>query len=78
MCSNLLVHGAPLKVLTTQREVAALVGLHNLVVEGGYSPQSCLCPVDLEATAKNAGFECSTIDEDGAPDPFDFHWRPTS
>lgn len=46
----------------------------NLIDWHGYSPGSCLCPVDLERTAIENGYVYSKIDPEGEFDPFDTHF----
>lgn len=55
-----------------QGGLAAVVGQENIVImpgyECGFEPEMCLCPINIEATAKNAGYESKY-------DAGDYEWR---
>lgn len=66
MCNSVLYHG---KAFNTPRELATLIGGEDRLVWSDKNPfvnwpvekdwhdlDLCLCPVDLEATLKGAGF----------------------
>ena len=88
MCSNVIFHNLDFRSASNQRELAAIIGQHHLVMDGGgtspsgavydaaeFCPDDCLCPVNLPATAVEAGYEHGSMDDNGDHDPFDFHWR---
>lgn len=43
----------------------------------GYDPGGCLCPVDVERTARENGYRFSRVAPDGVADPFDDHYYPS-
>ena len=43
---------------------------------GGFEPGVCLCPVDLERTARANGYRLSRQGPDGVEDVFDDHLYP--
>lgn len=50
----------------------------TLIDEWGYEPEICLCPVDLETTARINGYRYSKDDPNGEFDPFDTHFYEVS
>lgn len=78
----------PDRIASNQEELANIIGLENVIMdEGGVTPSGamyedavfcdtdCLCPVNLEATSKAAGYNQSRLDNENKHDPFDYHWR---
>lgn len=65
------------QVAETQGELAEIIGRENVVILDGDAIEDiyCLCPVDLEASAKRAGYEHSDMDAGGELDGVDWHWR---
>jgi hypothetical protein len=62
----------------TQGKLAQALGVENLVFDhGSFAPLSKnLCAINLEATARKAGFLLSETGPDGEKDPFDYHFYP--
>lgn len=83
MCRGVIIHqpGQADVRCDTQGELAAVIGEKNIKFtdypEFGpsvFEPMICLCPVDMEATAKAAGFVWSEEDPAGEFDAFDDHF----
>ena len=62
--------------LTEDGKFQAPQNLHDPLndLDHGYHSRYCLCPVDLEKTAKINGFRYSKKDVNGEYDPFDTHF----
>lgn len=71
MCSSMEVDGS---YLDTIGDLVRKIGKRNVVLSDGYDhvrvhkyANTCLCPVDKEATAKKIG--CAVSEWDGKSDP---------
>lgn len=82
MCDGIILHnGNTGTELETQGDLAKVLGggVSRIIYSDGYKPEfnadTCLCPVDIEATALKHGFKCDRLDEDYKFDAFSYHWR---
>ncbi len=75
MCDSVILHKADGTVLDlpTQGMLAMEIGESNIVVDD-FDSASCLCPVDISASARKAGYISCKTDENEEYDPFDTHW----
>lgn len=74
MCAELFVDG---REVFGMKGLRALVGRRNIVIQDGYAAgtqnsHGCLCPVDLEATARKAGY---MVVKDERDDPWAISWH---
>lgn len=85
MCSGVIIHrpGQEDYRCDTQGELAQAIGLENIdfidypdFEKSTFEPTVCLCPIDIDSTAKKAGFVLSKTDPNGEYDPFDDHFYP--
>lgn len=79
MCDNVCVHDNGRSWATNQGELVALLGGALVRAEGcssdAYTDGSCLCPVDVVATAEKYGYVATRDDPTtGEYDPFDVHF----
>lgn len=63
MCKELIIDG---EAVTGLRRLRELLGRESVVIRDGYAPgieDSCLCPVDFEATARKCGRRLAPVDK---------------
>lgn len=79
MCRNAILHHRD-----GSATVCETLGDLRAVMPRGVSPDlpaaaspGCLCPVDLDRTARENGYRVSRYAPDGTEDPFDDHLYPS-
>lgn len=76
MCTSIWLPEAE-KEIQTIGELAALIGREKITIKGGYrktdcltDDRCCLCPVNLQYTARKNGYSC----DPGDFDPMQYVW----
>lgn len=79
MCRNVIIHhrDGSATVCETLGDLRAAMPRGVWPDPPDLPPTSCLCPVDLDRTARENGYRVSRYAPDGTEDPFDDHLYPS-